>query len=625
MEQIRLEFEYKLYLLNRMRDKINIMTEDAKRDMKLDNERFFYWKTIVKESDEFKSFMRKRNIKKQQTKNRYIVSLTSYCVYAEKSLNDILAEAKTEQKTLDEEDRHIIDLLEEYRPWMSEQGLSNLTIITRFNDILRFYRHNRIHIPQLQTFNPNEEYQLEFSDLPTEEDIQRAIDSTTSLSNKALFYFAASSGTAKQEIAELTVQSFIDATYIYHGEIDNIENVLKKLEGRDDIVPLFKMKRQKTGKKYHTCCTPQATKAILTLLRSKGKINNEDSLFGLKYAGISKAFQRANLKHNWPKIKNYYYFGCHRLRKRHASLLIRDKELANYLEGRKEDRITQTYFFEDPEKVRDEYKKHIPALTIGKAEYYGVSSEEYEELKEENERINEDYERLKESMDAQKSEYEKKIRDLESINVALSDRVDNFESRLDNITREADIRAILDYASKNETVNKYNLMDTVMTLYDADYDAKRVSIVDDEYKQTLINRAFLIKDQLSYDANSPEIKDNRLEIEFGKEYTELKERTIEMKKYILETKYHDLQLTRKNNKDINCELVKYVEELLENKQEPTNDEVEAIILRTLNVYDDIFIIDAHEYTQKKEKRETEHEQLESIRKIEKEMWNDDYD
>ena len=599
------------------------MTEAAKRNMKLENERFFYWKGIVKESDEFKSFMRKRNIKKQQTKDRYIVSLTSYCVYTERSLADILDEAKTEQRSLEEEDRHIIDLLEEYRPWMSEQGLSNLTIITRFNDILRFYRQNRVNIPQLQTFNPNEEYQLEFSDLPTEEDIQRAIDSTTSLSNKALFYFAASSGTAKQEISELTVQSFIDATYTYHEEIDNIDNVLKKLEGRDDIVPLFKMKRQKTGKKYHTCCTPQATKAIITLLRSKGKINNEDPLFGLKYAGISKAFQRANLKHNWPKIKNYYYFGCHRLRKRHASLLIRDKELANYLEGRKEDRITQTYFFEDPEKVRDEYKKHIPALTIGKAEFYGVASEEYEELKEENERITKDYAKLKNSMEAQKSEYEKKIRDLESINVALSDKIDTVESRLDNITRENDIRAILDYASKNETVHKYNLMDTVMALYDADYEAKRVKIVDDEYKQTLINRAFLIKDQISYDANSPEIRDSELEIEYGKKYTKLKERAIQMKEHILETQYPDLQLTQKNNKDINCELVKYVERLLKQNQKPTSEKVEEIILETLNVYEDISVIDAHEYTQQKEKHKAEQEQREAIRQIEKQMFNDE--
>ena len=67
---------------------------------------------------------------------------------------------------------------------------------------------------------------------------------------------------------------------------NNIENVLLKLEEIDDVVPLFKLKRQKTGTIYHTCCTPQATKAILTLLRSKKSIKNDDPLFYYKYGGI---------------------------------------------------------------------------------------------------------------------------------------------------------------------------------------------------------------------------------------------------------------------------------------------------------------------------------------------------
>ena len=45
----------------------------------------------------------------------------------------------------------------------------------------------------------------------------------------------AATGTAKQEISELTVQDFIDATYTYHNEIDNIDNVLKKLEGKFEV------------------------------------------------------------------------------------------------------------------------------------------------------------------------------------------------------------------------------------------------------------------------------------------------------------------------------------------------------------------------------------------------------
>ena len=85
-------------------------------------------------------------------------------------------------------------------------------------------------------------------------------------------------------------------------------------------------------------------------------------------------------------------------------------------------------------------------------------------------------------MDEQKAEYEQKIRNLESINVALSNKIDAVESRLDNITRESDIKSIIEYASQNEIVNKHDLMDTVMTLYDADYKAKRVRVIDDNYK-----------------------------------------------------------------------------------------------------------------------------------------------
>ena len=548
-----------------------MMTDEIRRKMKLDNQKFYHWKSIVSESKEFQRLMRKRNIKKTQTKHRYLVSLTTYCVYTNKSLTKLVSEAKKEQKTLDEDELQIIDLLEEFRPWMSEQGLGALTIRTRFNDVLAFYRNNRIHIPELERYIPDEEKQLEFSDLPSEKDIERAIDSSTSLSAKALFYFMASSGTAKCETSKLTVQDFIDATRDYHGEIDNIENVLLKLEEIDDVVPLFKLKRQKTGTIYHTCCTPQATKAILTLLRSKKSIKNDDPLFYYKYNGISKAFHRANFKHGWPKIKNFYYFSSHRLRKRHASLLIRDKGLAHYLQGRVLDKTSRVYFLENPNRVREEYEEEIRAL--------------------------------------------------KAINTALSNKIDTVESRIDNITRESDIKAIMEYASHNEVVNKYNLMDTVMTLYDADYKAKKIKVVDDNYKQTLVNRAFLIRDHIDYDPNSPEVLDERLETQYADKYNNLKNNVQTMKNELLNTKYRDLQLTKKNNTDINCELVKYMQKLLRNEDNPTTEGIEEIILNSLNVYEDITVIDALEYVNNKEKQQAEEEELEKIQNIEKEMYD----
>ena len=94
-----------------------------------------------------------------------------------------------------------------------------------------------------------------------------------------------------------------------------------------------------------------------------------------------------------------------------------------------------------------------------------------------------------------------------------------------------------------------------------------------------------------------------------------------MKNELLNTKYRDLQLTKKNNNDINCELVKYMQKLLRNEDKPTTESIEEIILNSLNVYEDITVIDALEYVNNKEKQQAEEEELEKIQNIEKEMYD----
>ena len=253
-----------------------------------------------------------------------------------------------------------------------------------------------------------------------------------------------------------------------------------------------------------------------------------------------------------------------------------------------------------------------------------VKTEQYQKLEAKNEALEKQLEiqsvNMQREMDEQKAAYEQKIRDLEAINVALSDKIDTVESRIDNITRENDIRAIMDYASKNEVVNKHDLMETIMTLYDADYKAKRVKIIDDNYKQTLVNRALLIKDQLAYDPDSPEIRDERLEIEYGKKYINLKKNVHNIKNQLLETKYPDLQLTKKNNKDVDCALVKYMEKLLEDEDYPTRDSIERVIFDTLNIFDDVELVEDYEYIAHKEKKQAEAEELEKLHEIEKEKY-----
>lgn len=321
--------------------------------MKLDREEYCKWKKSVLSSDFYEEVISKRKVS-DATKTRYVLSLTTYCMYNNMSIDNLMKEAEDEERAnIMIKYRKILKRLDNYRDWLSEQGLQKLTIQTRFNDAKWAYKRRYIDIPILNDFEYPREKKLKFADLPTTIDIQKAVDGANALSNKALFLFMASSGTAKMETSLLTVQDFIDATKEYHNEVDNIHNVLKILDGKKDVVPLFEMYRNKTDYDYYTCCSPEATQAIINLLQAQPIIFNDDPLFYLSYNGIGKAFQRANHKHNWGKIKNYYYFSSHRLRKRHASI-IGDYDLANFLEGRKPgNKIKETYFLQNPRKLKN--------------------------------------------------------------------------------------------------------------------------------------------------------------------------------------------------------------------------------------------------------------------------------
>lgn len=448
--------------------------------MKLNKKEYDKWKESVLSSDFYKDIIVKRRVT-DTTKNRYVLSLATYCMYNNMSIDDLMKEADDEERAnIRVKDRKILKRLNNFRDWMVEQGLQKLTCQTRFNDAKWSYRKRYIDIPELDDdFEYPREKKLKYSDLPTTIDIQKAVDGSIALSNKALFLFVASSGTAKREASSLTVQHFIDATKEYHNEIDNIHNVLEILDGRMDVVPLFEVHREKTDYDYYTCCSPEATQAIINLLQSQPIIKNDDPLFYLSYNGIGKAFQRPNHKHNWGKIKNYFYFSSHRLRKRHASI-VRDYDLANFLQGRKpSNKIKETYFLENPNEVKKEYLKHINKLTIYESNYKDIYSEEYEEIMNENKELHE-------KLSAQ----DDKIKRLTDLNETLTNMITDVETKVDNIAKANDFTKIQEYISDNENVNKYGLASIIIGYYKEDVKKEDFGGVSNNYIEGLIMKAY---------------------------------------------------------------------------------------------------------------------------------------
>ena len=85
-----------------------------------------------------------------------------------------------------------------------------------------------------------------YNDLPDKELLRHILKMVNPLM-KAIILFMTSSGCAKRETLNITVHDFIDATYDYHHK-DNIDDVIEALHRREDVVPSWRLRRQKTNK-----------------------------------------------------------------------------------------------------------------------------------------------------------------------------------------------------------------------------------------------------------------------------------------------------------------------------------------------------------------------------------------
>ena len=272
------------------------------------------------------------------------------------------------------------------------------------------------------------------------------------------------------ELTTFKFKQFLEGVTPFCNKPKTPQDIIDDLDGKCEeleVIPVFKMKRQKTNYSYYAPSTPECTQFCINYLKAEGLgLKPKDPFFQLSKDGVSTAFKLINEKFNWGKRGLYGFYSSHRIRKFNASA-IEDTDFANFIQGRKPDPIKETYFKKDINRVRDEYKKHMHKFTVYAHYDVVINSDAYNELLEQK---NE----LEQQLNETKEEYEEKIAELNEDNEKLRGRIDSVELRIDDIARENDIKAIMDYASHNIVVNEHGLMDIVVALYDADYKSKRV-------------------------------------------------------------------------------------------------------------------------------------------------------
>jgi len=294
---------------------------------------------------------------------------------------------------------------------------------TYFNDIKTIYRHFEIEILALPSFNSKQvdkAYEMSFDDLPTVDELTSAYYEANNVV-KCILLFAMSSGMAKVDMLNLTVDSFISACSNYLPETKAETELLTQLyELRNqDVIPCFEGTRQKTDSKYTTFCSPEAAEHIIQYLIGRDaeikatyqkvlkeynetqkdelknklaalpeKLTYEHQLFKISDSHLDQTFRKINNKLQLEDVGDHTKLRCHMLRKWNASILLNidggfTEQEIDVLQGRRMDKTHRAYFHNNKEALYEKYVMCVDELMLF-MKLHEVDVKDYEKIQKEN-------------------------------------------------------------------------------------------------------------------------------------------------------------------------------------------------------------------------------------------------
>lgn len=330
-------------------------------------------------------FCNVRNIK-AGTRKGYEIALATFCKWSGKwDLQKVIDRClKEEDDRVPNRKKWLKKTLMDYRAWLFNPDehpelTSSNTKTTYYSKFCTFLRHFEITIPDLPPIKYEKEYQVTYFDLPTRDHIRMACEAVD-LPLKAIILFMSSSGTAKAETLSLTVKHFLEGCRDYLScEVSDIKGCLDELAGRRDIVPVIYLRRIKTDKYYYACCSPEASYAIVQMLRTKiasRKLTLDTKLFEFSPSGLLTKFQDINDLFGWGRVgEKYRFFRSHALRKFFASNIGLSAEFVDMFEGRSKNKVHETYIKQNPKKMKELYMSVMQNVMV-----YNENMNAFEEL-----------------------------------------------------------------------------------------------------------------------------------------------------------------------------------------------------------------------------------------------------
>lgn len=338
-----------------------------------------------------------RNLQ-DKTVEGYKYAIISYTEYCEQSMCSLIDEAEQEEiQGVRWKMRRLRKRLLGFRAYLMEKYDYASTVNIRFKLILTIYRHFEIELqplPPISTRNKEKEFVM-YENLPTMDIIRKAV-AVSDLKMKAIILFIASSGTDRAGTTNLTVNDFLIATKEYHNT-DDIQEALLRLDESEDIIPTWKLRRQKTNKEYFTFSTPESTQAIVNYLSNTSRrLKGSSLLFDITPNYLTSRLGDLNARLQLGKVGKYNRFRCHMLRKFHASQLATGinaltRTEIDALQGRSKENVHKSYYMDNPLDLKKKYARNIDKVTIfSTKKTISSESKEYQELLDKYERLQAD-------------------------------------------------------------------------------------------------------------------------------------------------------------------------------------------------------------------------------------------
>ena len=341
-----------------------------------------------------------------QSQTVYKTSLNKYSDFNNMSLYELIKEAETEEdKGIRWKRSTLLNRLENFRAYLV-QNFSENTAKQDLSRVKTFYKSFRIEIGELDYLSNkvyNKKPSLGFEEIIDKDTIRRTLELCTPVL-KSLILFQTSSGSAKAEALNLTIQDFIDSVSNY-TDATELKQVLNDLDGKC-IIPKFKIKRQKINEYYYTFCSPECTQQIVDYLKMRRVKSLDEQLFKISDVYYKQMLIQMNTQLGLGKCSDgFNKLRSHQLRKYFATSLDNSQDCKlsttdiDFIEGRASKGSRKSYFFKDPEQLRIKYAESMNTICINKQyevdvvmdqlEIVEVGSQTYEQrkVKEQAERI----------------------------------------------------------------------------------------------------------------------------------------------------------------------------------------------------------------------------------------------